>query len=99
MNTPAFFTSKAASREAAPYHLAVVGGGIVGRACALRLAQIGLRIAHIAPPAPASTPAGPAGSGDDMEFPKLSPEVSRKRNQNTSRKSPKPFEFIVFRGS
>jgi len=59
MNTPAFSSSKAVPKEAASYHLAVVGGGIVGSACALRLAQIGLRIAHIAPPAPASAPAGP----------------------------------------
>lgn len=58
MNTPAFSSSKAA-KEATVYHLAVVGGGIVGRACALRLAQIGLRVAHIAPPAPASAAAAP----------------------------------------
>jgi hypothetical protein len=28
MNTPAFSSSKAAHKEAAPYHVAVVGGGI-----------------------------------------------------------------------
>lgn len=54
MNTPAF-----SSFAGAPaFHVAVVGGGIVGRACALRLAQIGLRVAHVAPvtsPAPMST--------------------------------------------
>ncbi|CAJ0798999.1 2-octaprenylphenol hydroxylase [Ralstonia condita] len=55
MNTPAFSSSKAAPA----YHVAVVGGGIVGRACALRLAQLGLRIAHIAPPVPPSGPATP----------------------------------------
>lgn len=56
MNTPAFSSPKAASKEAPAYHLAVVGGGIVGRACALRLAQIGLRVALIAPPAPSPAP-------------------------------------------
>ena len=61
MNTPAFSSSKAVPKEAAAYHVAVVGGGIVGRACALRLAQIGLRIAHIAPPVPASAASAPAG--------------------------------------
>ncbi|CAG2149017.1 UbiH/UbiF family hydroxylase [Ralstonia mannitolilytica] len=59
MNTPAFSSSRAAAKDAVAYHIAVVGGGIVGRACALRLAQIGLRVAHVAPPAPASAPAGP----------------------------------------
>ncbi|MFP3890295.1 UbiH/UbiF family hydroxylase [uncultured Ralstonia sp.] len=55
MNTPAFSSSKTAPA----FHVAVVGGGIAGRACALRLAQIGLRVAHVAPPAPSSAPAGP----------------------------------------
>ncbi|CAH0445803.1 2-octaprenylphenol hydroxylase [Ralstonia syzygii subsp. syzygii] len=58
MNTPAFSSSAGAPA----FHVAVVGGGIVGRACALRLAQIGLRVAHVAPvasPAPSLAPAGP----------------------------------------
>ncbi|MGD7360157.1 UbiH/UbiF family hydroxylase, partial [Ralstonia pseudosolanacearum] len=45
MNTPAFSSSAGAPA----FHVAVVGGGIVGRACALRLAQAGLRVAHVAP--------------------------------------------------
>ncbi|ALF86961.1 MULTISPECIES: UbiH/UbiF family hydroxylase [Ralstonia solanacearum species complex] len=56
MNTPAFSSSAGAPA----FHVAVVGGGIVGRACALRLAQIGLRVAHVAPvTSPVSMPTGP----------------------------------------
>lgn len=52
--------SNASVRNPSAFQIAVVGGGIVGKSCALLLAQQGMNVALVAPrPARARAPAGP----------------------------------------
>jgi ubiquinone biosynthesis UbiH/UbiF/VisC/COQ6 family hydroxylase len=52
--------SNASVRNSSAFQIAVVGGGIVGKSCALLLAQQGMNVALVAPrPARARAPAGP----------------------------------------
>src|SRR5215831_1175456 len=52
--------SNAFARNSSAFQIAVVGGGIVGKSCALLLAQQGMDVALVAPrPARGQPPAGP----------------------------------------
>ncbi len=53
------------SNSSSRFQIAVVGGGIVGKACALLLAQQGMQVALVAPRPVADTAADTARTGDD----------------------------------